>query len=240
MTLKAAEGERGGELYAAAVEHTAALTVRMEDMEFARAKRDARTLHSVLFDDHELEGIIKRDEPQAEWGFDGEATPQFLAVLGVMRSQWCRRLDLFGQPHHDEKPFTVAAFKQEAKDKKGDKGEEEENKEDEGKNKKKKKGNSFFGRRLMGKSKPKVDKKEVKKDDYKKDDDKKDEKKVDKKDEDKQKAVLSEDELSEELPPSLRFVDPPAPVGTVKAQLRQELYMLLIAQHKGKLCVYGG
>jgi hypothetical protein len=51
-------------------------------------------------------------QPQAEWGFDGEATPQFLAVLGVMRSQWCRRLDLFGQPHHVKKPFTVAAFKQ--------------------------------------------------------------------------------------------------------------------------------
>jgi hypothetical protein len=41
---------------------------------------------------------VREANEQAEWGHSGPASAEFPAFVAVLRSHWCMRLHVFGQP----------------------------------------------------------------------------------------------------------------------------------------------
>mmetsp|Transcript_37495 Transcript_37495/g.71834 ORF Transcript_37495/g.71834 Transcript_37495/m.71834 type:complete len:1026 (+) Transcript_37495:71-3148(+) len=73
-------------------------TLELDPSSFELAKVDASLLHSILSIDHKLAKAFEDEQPDSQWGYVGVPSEEFVPFMGVLRSQWCTRLHVFGQP----------------------------------------------------------------------------------------------------------------------------------------------
>eukprot|EP00238_Polyblepharides_amylifera_P001673 CAMPEP_0196573074 /NCGR_PEP_ID=MMETSP1081-20130531/3031_1 /TAXON_ID=36882 /ORGANISM="Pyramimonas amylifera, Strain CCMP720" /LENGTH=927 /DNA_ID=CAMNT_0041890645 /DNA_START=52 /DNA_END=2835 /DNA_ORIENTATION=- len=123
------------------VEHTSSFTVSVEGLSSRLAHEAITQAHQALAADHSLEKMLKRQKPGTLWNYHGEVSPSFVSFVAVLRSKWCSRMDVFGQPSSAFSP-------KEIKRKTNESNRRDPRKEERGKKKK-----GWFGRRLMSASK---------------------------------------------------------------------------------------
>jgi hypothetical protein len=75
----------------------------------ANAVADSERMHDMLAADLKTARSVRAEDPDAQWGHYGAASPEFPVFLAVLRSHWCNRLHLFGQPSMESRSRKVQA-----------------------------------------------------------------------------------------------------------------------------------
>ncbi|KAK3239292.1 hypothetical protein CYMTET_50771, partial [Cymbomonas tetramitiformis] len=61
-------------------------------------KQDLSSLHSDLADDSELGKAVLQKTSGSIWGYRGAGTGTFVPLMALIRSGWCKQVDVHGQP----------------------------------------------------------------------------------------------------------------------------------------------